>query len=362
MASTDTITTSSSTATNDDYEKLKRKNPSLTMEEYNKYNSNKTNYYKGTIAVCVTYSVFALILLLLSIFSEKAKEVIGDTIMPFTITFVIGTIIIVVLLTIQITTFKPYIPDIKLYDRDVCPNHWNLEETPKALLDTFSPDIKNLMRYRCVPPKSPDGTYQIYPLNSYTNADTNPSTKTLNTYSASADYINANIYNHKIVYGTGSTFTNSDIRYGVDLGNKDQADKTNNPAKYNLTAGVSGVGGENVKYLDKMYRNNSTQNINFVDSAGSIINTTSQTMGTKVISNSPGDTNNVMMCDEIYPNYISAQDYKDFPSTPNKYRCLWSQQCGIPWTTACPNPLATLDPPVATPAATPAATPPATGR
>lgn len=341
MASTDTITTSSSTEMTDDYEKLKRQNPSLTMEEYNKYNSNKTNYYKGTIAVCVTYSVFALILLLLSIFSEKAKEVIGDTIMPFTITFVIGTIIIVVLLTIQITTFKPYIPDVKLYDRDVCPNHWNLEETPKALLDTFSPDIKNLMRYRCVPPKSPSGDYQIYPLNSYTNTTTN----TLNTYSSSTNYTRPNIYNHNVVYGTG--INNSDIRYGVNL-EYEATDKTNNPAKYNLTKGVSGTGGDNVKYLDKMYRNNSTQNINFANSAGSIMNITSPKIGETNISPS-SDNNNIMMCDEIYPNYISAQDYKDFPSTPNKYRCLWSQQCGIPWTTACPNPLAPLEKPTLTP-------------
>lgn len=309
-----TVSTSNSADTNSDYVNLLKTNPGMTLAQYNQYNENKTKYYKGSIAVCVTYSVFSLLLLLLAFFSERAKEIIGDTIMPFTITFVIGTVIIVTILAIQISSYKPHFTTDYIYDRDVCPNYWKLEKTPPEELSQFNKDIQPMMKYRCKPDTS------IYPLNTYFNG-----TNALKKYTANVeDTRNNNIYGHNIFKSNSTnTTTPENYRYGVVLNAKDN-DKINNPGLYQLVNGVQN-GTTNINYLNQMYGNT-----NITDSTGSI---------NKAV---PGNTsvnagsNNTMMCDVVYPNFIAAKDYKDFPNSPNLYRCQWASACGIPWSTACP--------------------------
>lgn len=310
---TPSTVTSSNSQVNTDYEKMLKTNPNMTLVQFNKYKNNRSNFYKGSIAVCVTYSVFAFLLLMLALFSERAKEIIGDTIMPFTITFVIGTVIIVTCLVIQITTYKPTFNAEYLYDRDVCPNYWKLEKTPDDELATFDPSIKAMMKYRCKPDNS------LYPLNTYYNSTTG-----LQNYKNGVqDTTNPNIYGHTVFTSNSANSTDpSKYRYGVVL-SAGANDNVNNPGKYQLVNGVQN-GKTNTNYLNQMYGNSA-----IYDAKGSL-------NPIKPATNIGAGSTNTMMCDMVYPNFIASKDYQDFPDSPNLYRCQWASACGIPWTTACP--------------------------
>ena len=130
----------------------KAQNPGLSVSDIQTYNINKSNYFAGTIAVCVIYGVFSLALLLLTVFSPLGSQLLTDTFRTFTITFIIGMIISIILLTIMVVSYKPKKLSVNPYDAQMCPDYWSLKET-----DTTQDYYKNasvtnqsLMEYGCV--------------------------------------------------------------------------------------------------------------------------------------------------------------------------------------------------------------------
>ena len=63
--------------------------------------------FKGTIAICVIYGAFAAILLAAAYFSSNIKNLLFDRFFPFTMVYIIGTIIIILIFITYIMTFKP---------------------------------------------------------------------------------------------------------------------------------------------------------------------------------------------------------------------------------------------------------------
>jgi len=326
--STPSVNMSSSTQISDSQAAMQKLYPNMTTAQYNSYVANKTNFFKGTVAVCVTYAVFAAGLLLVTLFSDSAKEFVGDTIMPFTITFVIGTIITVAVVIMQVVNYKPSIPASNIYDKDVCPDYWILEQTPDSELKQASTTNQPLLKYRC----RPDPNVYNYPtfydstnskLSQYQNNNLVNALGSANTIDKTGVYtgVNQNIYGHNPINVNANTSA-SQIRYALPNTNTDLTNlaKTQ-PALANLLGGV-GSGATKSYYLQDMYGNTA--------------------IGSTPIWNSTNDPNatnaqQTMMCDMVYPSYLSAKDYLDFPDKPNQYRCAWAKQCGIPWTTACPD-------------------------
>jgi hypothetical protein len=327
---TQSVTMSASTKIPDSQAAMLKKYPHMTPAQYKAYTSHKNNFFKGTIAVCVTYAVFAFGLLIISSYSESSKEFIGDTMMPFTITFVIGTVLIVIGLVLLINSYKPVFPPNNLYDKDVCPDYWILEPTPTNELNNPAISLanKSLMGYRCRP--NPN----IYNYQTYFSQDQGKNTGKMNRYqptdlknnvyntdsaTSRAENAKKNIYGH-IPLNINTNTDPSKIRYAIQ-NNTDVSNLKNQPALANLLGGV-GSGNKKSYYLNDMYG--------------------TTTIGNTPIWNTSNDANNTsanktMMCDMVYPNYLSAKDTLDFPNQPNQYRCAWAKECGIPWTTACPD-------------------------
>ena len=131
-------------------EKYKKENPKLTVADIQTYNINRANYFSGTIAVCVIYGVFSLILLLITVFSPSGSELVTDIFRTFTVTFIIGMIIAVILLTISVVTYRPSVLAVNPYDAQVCPDYWQLVQSTDAEKGSVTALNKSLMQYKCV--------------------------------------------------------------------------------------------------------------------------------------------------------------------------------------------------------------------
>ena len=153
-------------------DQYKAQNPGLSVSDIQTYNINKSNYFAGTIAVCVIYGFFSLVLLLLTIFSPTGSQLLTDTFRTFTVTFIIGMICAIILLTIMVVSYKPKKLSINPYDAQMCPDYWSLQLTnvdTSSSYKTASTTDKSLMDYTCT---------NVKQLGNYTLPPTKPTSAT----------------------------------------------------------------------------------------------------------------------------------------------------------------------------------------
>ena len=162
-------------------------NPGLTVGDIQVYNINRSNYFAGTIAVCVIYGVFSLILLLITIFSPSGSQLITSTFRIFTITFIIGMIIAITLLTLAVVSYKPTQLSQNPYDPQMCPDYWKFEQTdPDTLKDKYTQSQQFLMQYQCVNPNATSNiVYTGLPALSSGTTEDNVNIQALYTYTSS---------------------------------------------------------------------------------------------------------------------------------------------------------------------------------
>lgn len=126
----------------------------LNLTEYDMtiYEHRKEKIFKGTIAICVIYALIALLFIISSYFAPSIKFVIFDKFLPFTIVFIIGTILLIIYLFSNILKFNP-IKINKNYDYTniSCPDYWKLEYNSN-LQNYFDSNTINthIFNYRCV--------------------------------------------------------------------------------------------------------------------------------------------------------------------------------------------------------------------
>jgi len=265
-----TATTATSTA------KTTNPNPNISVADMQAYTVKKTNLFKFTIALCAIYGVLSLIMLMISLFTAKGNQIFTEEIRPFTITFAGGTIFILILLILQIYSFKPVSLTVSSYDRDICPDFWTLTGTPKndpvlANAKLQIPNKTGLFQYQCVPNSSIYNMYQGTTAGSMTNA-----------------------YGQTIAGSVGSQYTLKTL-------NTTNLQSTDPRVKLVGSDGLSGV-------------------MTGLTNAGVINYGTSN-----------------LQCDKIFPNYLANQNASDtdIQGTPNALACAYASACGIPWTNVC---------------------------
>lgn len=126
----------------------------LTEKERIAFEGKKTRLFKATIAVSVTYAVLCLGLLVAMYFNDAARELLTSTMAPFTFTFVIGMLLIIIWLVIEIYNFKPIKNATIDSDPYTCPDYFILERTPPEVLETIPEELQREMAFRCVPNKN----------------------------------------------------------------------------------------------------------------------------------------------------------------------------------------------------------------
>lgn len=198
-------------------DQYKAKNPGLSVSDIQRYNINKSNYFAGTIAVCVIYGVFSLVLLLLTVFSPAGSQLLTDTFRTFTITFIIGMILAIILLTIMVVSYKPKKLSANPYDAQMCPDYWSLEETSitsdnyihasltnQSLMDYTCKNKRQLGKYNSVPTGldattiNPQDTKSLY--NEYNLSVNNTSANAVKSDASDPKDINKNVLDCKNVF------------------------------------------------------------------------------------------------------------------------------------------------------------------
>jgi len=137
----------------------------LNEKELQLFEQEKVELYKGTFVVCITYGLSALLLLIAVLFTTWGKEYIYDRFAPAVITYIIGSIIIILYLLSSIYTIKPRRIGQEVDTSILCPDFWKLEQVPSDIKaeiisnNKFSdqniiPEINTVksqnIQYRCV--------------------------------------------------------------------------------------------------------------------------------------------------------------------------------------------------------------------
>ena len=140
---------------------LLKANPKLSAEDIKSYKVKKAQLFKFTVALCAIYGVIAFILLMVTLFTSQGNLIFTQEIRPFTITFIGGIVFVILLLIIQIMSFKPMALTVSSYDRDICPDFWKLTPTPNDDSSLTAADIsmKGFYQYQCKPDTNIYNTY-----------------------------------------------------------------------------------------------------------------------------------------------------------------------------------------------------------
>lgn len=118
------------------------------------YNIKRENMFKATILMCIIYAIFAFILIIAAYVSENIKTLLFERFLPFTLIYIIGTIIIILIFVGLIFSFKvEKIDDTSEYPKVSCPDYWKLELVndydTSTSFDTANYD-NTLFKYKCV--------------------------------------------------------------------------------------------------------------------------------------------------------------------------------------------------------------------
>ena len=256
----------------------------LSELELATYQAQKASWFKGTIAVCVVYGVFAIGLLAIALMDARGRQILSEDLLPFTITFVAGMIIVIILLVVQITTFKPQQLNNVLYDRETCPDYWKAVpataddiklggNTDESAADSY------LKKIKCVPDKDMLGFDYKWNNNKFDPISITPGT------SATAD---KNVFNHSIIN--------------------------------NQSGGESYNVNKNQYYVSQPATPTDPQTKLF-------------TVAKNMYGNVGIGTN--MRCDMIFPALLAKEDESKYPDNPSQLRCEYAKLCGINWSSVC---------------------------
>ena len=110
-------------------------------KELKLFEQEKMDLYKGTFVVCIVYGLSAVLLLVLILFTDGGKEFIYDKFAPAVITYILGSLIIILYLLNSIYTIRPRRigNDMDSDNSIMCPDFWKLEKvdepTKKVLIN-----------------------------------------------------------------------------------------------------------------------------------------------------------------------------------------------------------------------------------
>ena len=268
---------------------LLKNNPSLTNADIKTYNVKKAKLFKLTISICAIYGTLAIVILLLTLFSSQGSQIFTEEVRPFTLTFVGGMIIVIILLIIQIVSFKPIALSTSTFDKDRCPDFWKLVQTPTndPVYSNATNDIKQLLAYKCVPDTNILQTYR-------------PAANAVDASAATPSAAAVAARNAINPYGQSIKGT------GLNMLTYKTVDGDSNNIPLTKLIGTNGNNGLLTQF--------------------------------NTLYGSPLSTSN-LRCDQVFPNYLANKNVNDtdIQDTPNVLACEYAKQCGIPWTSQCGN-------------------------
>ena len=315
----------------------------MNEDEIKQHNKNKKyNVFMGTITLCVVYAIIALLLLLYASYTESGKSLYTN-LKPFAITYIFGTIIIIVSFSIIIFNYDL----TTLYSKKInknpliptsCPDYYNttIRNDTNDDLNTLITNYNNIEQNRYLigagiiydePQTQIALDNDQYAKNYVDFYDLKPSEDNKHKFKVKcerdSDIFESNYYLNldgiSEAHGLKTTGTAGEIQ-AVTTGNR--ADN-----KYPYTS------------LDGKERNTMVGALLAMENGINKSNTDKKII-TSVISSTPATNDHYRFkCDHVYPEYLTSLDLKEYNANGqtgpiNKYRCEFAKQCGIDWSEA----------------------------
>jgi len=123
----------------------------MTKEEQKAFDKARASSFRGSIAVMVIYGVFILMLGMVGVLSPTGRTFIFEDNFAFTVTFIGGTLLVIILLLVQLLTYK--VPKRSVIETDnlACPEFWELKSTSATEMEAINSDVRPWSKYYCAP-------------------------------------------------------------------------------------------------------------------------------------------------------------------------------------------------------------------
>jgi hypothetical protein len=289
-------------------------------KEFKLFEQEKLELYKGTFVVCLVYGLSAISLLMIILFTKWGKEYIYDKFAPAVITFICGSLIIIISLIYSIYNIKPRKigKDIESDNNIICPEYWKLEKVSASMktemitnnnsgsskiIPEINSDRNANMQYRCVYDKNVYGNTGEY---LKMNNDISKTKYYPGYYSSNIALISATNKNAKIT-----------PEYIVSI--PDSTSKTfKELKKYAKFSGAYSSSNSNIF-------DNLNKNVLKVGDSSYLSTTGSD----KSAVMTQYETNAPLICNIVYPQVLGVLDSKT--KAGNEVSCEYAKQCGISW-------------------------------
>ena len=296
-------------------------------KEMRLFEQEKMELYKGTFFVCIVYGFAAFILLVIILFTEWGKVYIYDKFAPAVITYMLGTLIIIVYLLNEIFTIKPRKigADIDADNSIMCPDFWKLEKVDQAMKDEIinnnildpnskiipliSREANTNIQYRCRADDNVFGTTQeYYDMKKEISPTSKPYMVGFNDRDKAAKY-NTNEINKR---------KNADLPDYIVAVPDRTAQNYNDLKKYAKFTGA--YSNDNKNIFDK---DSKTLKIASEDYLKGSISSPDATVYTSYEENAP------LICNVVYPQVLGVLDSNT--KEKNEVSCEYAKQCGVSW-------------------------------
>lgn len=285
-------------------------------KELKLFEKEKLELYKGTFVVCLVYGITAFLLLIVILFTKWGKEYIYDKFAPAIITYILGSIIIIVYLVYSIYSIKPRKigKDIENDNNIICPEYWKLEKVPDDMKEEIIQNNNNFGS-QIIPEINSERSTNIqyrckYDKNVYGN--TSDYLKMTNTISNTKYYSGFNTSNIANIYATNLK-AKLTPDYIVSIPSKDNAQTFKELQKYAKFSGAYSLNNSNM--LDA--------NNNKVLKVGDASYLSRANMLSKYETDAP------LICNVVYPQVLGVLDSKT--TAGNEVSCAYAKECGISW-------------------------------
>lgn len=256
-------------------------------------NINKYNAFMGTIVICIVYAAISLSILLFSYFTEIGRRFFTESLKYFITTFVIGTIIIIIVMTILVIDWKPD-ENKGLKTKEItgvmsCPDYWKNEKQDDTKIDNI---ISNI---------NPTTDFYVFSNQNYDKIGKESSKLTKN-------YLKNICKNDNTVRDIPTANQTISGTWDIDTDTKPYSTHLSNGKLQNIE--------EQVKFTKAMLQ-----------------------MSANDTGSTPLSNTTALNCAQVYSevlDQLDAQEYadNDFKGKSNKYRCEFAKVCNVPWTSA----------------------------
>lgn len=301
------------------------------------FEQEKLDLYKGTFVVCIVYGLSAFLLLVIILFTEWGKEFIYDKFAPAVITYILGSLIIIIYLLNAIFSIRPRKigTDMDSDANITCPDYWKLVKVsnspndagniykdavitnnginPSNKTGTIIPSINNKnnanLQYRCEYDNDVFGYKKDY-LKMKNNINPKSDKKYMPGFKSSTAAIN-------YVQATSE----KELDYIVKVPEQNDANRAtyNDLVKYAKLTGVYGGADSNVI--------NDSNNSNTVKIAATGYKVAAGTTVSQAYEQYKRDS--PLVCNVVYPQVLGLLDAST--KEKNEVSCEYAKQCGVSW-------------------------------